>query len=179
VKHARKYFSVVDHEHMPKVQQLMGLLAFTEDTKVSPYMELFSDERWADLVEEFRSENFNLHQVSGNSVFLVSLQCGLSALKTPHCYKDGKQNTNCPVCAKNLNELAKTLPTSHCSRSKLVCAITGEVLNEHNPPMVLPNGHVYGLRALEDMAIINDGKITCPRTKNVYNVEEAEKVFIM
>ena len=38
VNHARKYFSVVDVEHMPKVQQLMGLLAFTEDTKVSPYM---------------------------------------------------------------------------------------------------------------------------------------------
>lgn len=38
VKHARKYFSVVEPEHLHKVQQLMGLLAFTENTKVSPYM---------------------------------------------------------------------------------------------------------------------------------------------
>ena len=46
--------------------------------------ELFSEDRWTDLIEQFRKENFSLHQVSGNSVFLVSLQCGLSALKTPY-----------------------------------------------------------------------------------------------
>ena len=29
------------------------------------------------------------------------------------------------------------------------------------------------------MAIANDGKITCPRSRSTYNLEEAEKVFIM
>lgn len=102
----------------------------------------------------------------------VNFTCNISSIKyrfviilfsanpfIRHCYKDGKQNTNCPVCAKNLNELARTLPTSHCSRSKLVCAMTGEVLNEHNPPMTLPNGHVYGLKAS-----FTDGRKSPPNT---------------
>ena len=29
------------------------------------------------------------------------------------------------------------------------------------------------------MAAENEGKIVCPRTKIIYNLEEAEKVFVM
>ncbi|XP_067935806.1 E3 ubiquitin-protein transferase MAEA-like [Watersipora subatra] len=179
VRHARKYFGSVEPAFLHRIQRLMGLLAFTVDTTVYPYAELFSEDRWVSLIEQFRKENFGLHQISGNSVFLVSLQCGLSALKTPQCYKEGTKNTNCPVCSRNFNELAKEFPRSHCSHSKLVCSMSGEVLNEHNPPMALPNGHVYGTKALEEMAKENDGRITCPRTKRVFMLSDAEKVFIM
>lgn len=53
-------------------------------------------------------------------------------------------NAECPVCSKQLLELANSLPYSHCAQSRLVCPISGEVMNENNPPMVLPNGYVYG-----------------------------------
>ena len=33
---------------------------------------------------------------------------------------------------------------AHCANSRLVCKISGEVMNENNPPMMLPNGYVYG-----------------------------------
>lgn len=46
--------------------------------------ELFELERWHDLVREFRQENFSLHQVSSSPALLVTLHCGLSALKTPY-----------------------------------------------------------------------------------------------
>ncbi|KAH3787590.1 hypothetical protein DPMN_165716 [Dreissena polymorpha] len=41
-------------------------------------------ERWHRLVEQFRLENFKLHQLNNSSVFTVTLQAGLSALKTPY-----------------------------------------------------------------------------------------------
>ena len=56
----------------------------------------------------------------------------------------GGKNADCPVCSRHLNELGKHLPYAHCANSKLICYITGHPLNEHNPPMMLPNGYVYG-----------------------------------
>jgi macrophage erythroblast attacher len=74
------------------------------------------------------------------------LQAGLSALKTPQCYSGNKEgkNPSCPVCNETLNELATPLPFAHCSQSRLVCSISGKALNEHNQPMMMPNGYVYG-----------------------------------
>lgn len=48
------------------------------------------------------------------------------------------------MCQDSFNELAQPLPFAHCSQSRLVCAISGLPLNEHNLPMMLPNGYVYG-----------------------------------
>lgn len=62
------------------------------------------------------------------------------------CYKEdgSSKNPDCPVCSKSLNKLAQPLPMAHCANSRLVCKISGEVMNENNPPMMLPNGYVYG-----------------------------------
>ena len=40
-------------------------------------------------------------------------------------------------------------------------------------------GHVYGERALEAQARQNEGSVICPRTKEIYKYEDAEKVYIM
>ena len=64
-----------------------------------------------------------------------------------HCYKEDlvQRNSNCPVCSRHLNDLAHPLPYAHCANSRLICTISGHSLNEHNPPMMLPNGNIYGL----------------------------------
>jgi len=48
------------------------------------FQDLFDQERWNELVNQFRYENFKLHQLNNASVFTVTLQAGLSALKTPY-----------------------------------------------------------------------------------------------
>ncbi|KAB7496490.1 Macrophage erythroblast attacher [Armadillidium nasatum] len=175
-KHARKHFTGQDQAQMQAVQQCMALLAFPVNTDVSPYKELFSESRWDGLVTQFREENLNLFQISTPSAFSVALQAGLSALKTPHCYRGPlNHNPDCPVCQKNLNELASSLPYAHCSQSRLVCHISGEQLNEHNQPLMLPNGYVYGQKALEQMASENDGFVLCPRSHQTFTLVEAEK----
>ena len=158
----------------------MGLLAFPVDTQVEPYQELLKEDRWKHLIEQFRTENYRLYQLSNQSVFAVSLQAGLSALKTTQCYRQSaERNNECPVCHPALNKLAMALPFAHCSQSKLICNISGKALDENNRPMMLPNGFVYGEHALAKMAAENEGQIVCPRTKDIFHISEIEKVFVM
>ena len=85
----------------------MGLLAFSPSTKCKRYQvcccllgkeaiqfmslslstcyqKLFSPSRWENLIEQFRQENFNLFQLNTHSVLTITLQAGLSSLKTPY-----------------------------------------------------------------------------------------------
>lgn len=201
---------------------MLGLLAFRPDTRIEPYRSYYNEDRWKSLVKQFRKDNFELYGLSSTSVFALTLQCGLSVLKTPHCYKKRREDRNpdcpgkwlqithslpsfrwpfefrfcstlshliqisfkslhsvSPVCNDLLNQLAKPLPVAHCSHSKLVCYITGQPLNENNPPLVLPNGNVYGELALKQMATENDGKVVCARTKEIYHFNELSKVYVM
>ncbi|XP_022080728.1 macrophage erythroblast attacher-like [Acanthaster planci] len=179
VRHARKYFSSLEGEQLAEVQRVMGLLAFPADTDVSHYKELLDGHRWQQIVDQFREENYKLYQLNITPVLTVSLEAGLAAMKTPHCYSDNNKNADCPVCSKNLNELARNLPYAHCAQSRLVCSISGNIMNEHNPPMMLPNGYVYGECALKNMAAVNNGVVTCPKTKEKFTFDQVEKVFIM
>ena len=92
---------------------------------------MLREDRWQNLIEQFRTENFRLYQLSNQSVFAVSLQAGLSALKTTQCYRQSvDRNNECPVCHAALNKLAATLPFAHCSQSRLICHITGKPLGK-------------------------------------------------
>jgi len=209
VKHAKKFLCPeTESEHISVVQQAMGLLAFPITTVIQPYKDLLDASRWQTLMHQFRQENFRLHQLSSQCMFTVALQSGLASLKTPQCYRNNfvltglsslgqitdtqglplplmvgsgvsEKNPECPVCDPHLNTIAQNLPFAHCSQSRLVCTISGTALNENNQPMMLPNGHVYGERALEAQALQNEGQVICPRTKEIFSFKDAEKVYIM
>jgi len=53
---------------------------------------MFDETRWHRLIEQFRQENYNLYQLSSQSVFTVVLQAGLSALKTPYPFPNFDYN---------------------------------------------------------------------------------------
>lgn len=84
----------------------------------------------------------------------------LNLLLNRQCYKEdgSSKNPDCPVCSKSLNKLAQPLPMAHCANSRLVCKISGDVMNENNPPMMLPNGYVYGYNvSVEISALLMSG----------------------
>lgn len=180
IRHARKHLTNVEDSQRKELEQMMGLLAHPLDTQKEPYRSLLDKSRWKKLIEHFRQENYNMYQLNSISMFSVVLQTGLSALKTPHCYRKSVQrNPECPLCLPLLNKLAKKLPYPHCSQSRLICSISGQPLNENNPPMMLPNGYVYGELGLRAMAAQNNGRIRCPRTKEEYSIQELMRVFVM
>lgn len=48
------------------------------------YQDLLDPARWRMLIQQFRYDNYRLHQLGNNSVFTITLQAGLSAIKTPY-----------------------------------------------------------------------------------------------
>lgn len=155
-----------------------ALLAFGPDTTVPKYAAFYSAERRGRLVSEFLAENFRLYQLAHQSVFSASLQAGLSALKTPECGTRPAPGA-CPVCVPDVLALGTGLPFAHASQSRLVCGASGEPIDENNPSLMLPNGHVYGHNALQRIAAANNGSIICPRTGAVFHRSEILRVFVM
>ncbi|KAJ8867091.1 hypothetical protein PR048_032953 [Dryococelus australis] len=175
----------------------------TTHQELLPYKELLDEKRWELLVEQFRQENYRLYQLASQSVFTVALQAGLSALKTPYplkllsttiysllactqCYSANRENHNasCPVCQESLNQLAATLPFAHCSQSRLVCAMSSMPLNEHNQPMMLPNGYVYGEKVRPHLfspfgLLFDSNKLSLWKsTKTEYSFIEQMKLYL-
>ncbi|KAK9722802.1 GID complex subunit containing RING finger motif [Basidiobolus ranarum] len=179
ITYARKYLIQWTDVNIKEIQQAMALLAFKPDTKCQPYKKLFDENRWEHLMDQFRNDNFSLHSLTSEPLLSVTLQTGLSALKTPMCYQPENRNINCPVCApETLGVLAEKLPLSHHVNSTIVCRISGDIMNENNPPMALPNGYVYSFNALKEAAAKNQGKIKCPRTNDTFEFSELKKVFL-
>jgi len=92
----------------------------------------------------FRFSTVNLN------ILVVLPYFSLAVSFSSHCYNDDTKSLECPVCSPHLNQLAEPLPFAHCAHSRLICSITGELMNEHNHPMMLPNGRVYGEKVRGD-----------------------------
>ena len=78
------------------------------------------------------------------------------------------------VCDPQLNTLAHSLPSAHCSQSRLVCTMSGTALNENNQPMMLPNGERKKEKViLVDICIMNYSH--CSHCSYEVNVTDARK----
>ncbi|DBA01195.1 TPA: hypothetical protein N0F65_002330 [Lagenidium giganteum] len=87
----------------------------------------------------------------------------------------------CPTCSEIGGELCAKLPFAHHPLSRLVCRVTRTVMDEHNPPLVLPNGYVYSQQAVAQMTQQSERKdtITCIETREVFAVGELRPVYIL
>ncbi|KAJ2220622.1 GID complex subunit containing RING finger motif [Coemansia sp. RSA 485] len=181
ILYAKKHLSPWSDTQMPRIQRAMTLLAFSPSTSCPPYKAMFDEARWTGLANEFRMVIFQLYNLPAQPLLHLLLQTGLSALKTFACLSEdpAEHNRNCPVCqTETLGKLAQDLPLSHHDNSNLVCRITGEKMDEDNPPMRLPNGYVYSLSSLTEMSATLDGKVKCPRSGKTFKLSEATKLFI-
>ncbi|KAG0143985.1 hypothetical protein CROQUDRAFT_660506 [Cronartium quercuum f. sp. fusiforme G11] len=89
------------------------------------------------------------------------------------------QNPDCPVCdPAGLGMLAKECPWSHHLNSIIVCGLTGQVVEDGDRLAVLPNGRVYSRDGLERLAQKDEGRVRCPRTGQVFGMDEIRRVFI-
>ena len=51
-------------------------------------------------------------------------------------------------------------------------------MDEHNPPLMLPNHWIYSERALKKMCQENNGFVICPKTKSKYKFENCRRVYV-
>jgi len=87
--------------------------------------------------------------------------------------------SRCPACTFPLSRLSRSLPVAARSQSRLVCRLSGAVMDDRNPPLVLPNGFVYSRQALTQMAQANAGRVTCPRTKQTFTLTQARIAYVL
>ena len=181
IAYARDHLSATAARHAAEMQQAMATLAFDEPARcgVPEYAALFDEARWTELGLEFRRELRQVYGFAEHSSLETALHAGLAALKTAACYDDDARALNCPVCSAPGRALAAGLPRAHHGQSSLICRVTGGMMDENNPPLALPNGHVYSLKALHDMAAANDGVITCPQTGERFALEQLRSVYII
>ncbi|XP_052204915.1 protein MAEA homolog [Diospyros lotus] len=177
IGYARKYLAPWGPTHMKELQRVVATLAFKSSTQCVTYKVLFEPKQWDFLVDQFKQEFCRLYGMTFESLLNIYLQAGLSALKTPFCYEDDCTKED-PLSQESFRKLAAPLPFSKQHHSKLVCYISKELMDTENPPLVLPNGHVYSTKALDEMAKKNNGKITCPRTGLVCDYSDVIKAYI-
>jgi macrophage erythroblast attacher len=178
IDYSRKHLSPFAETHLKEIQIAMATLAFRKETTCDRYKELFEINKWKELVNQFQSDNNEIYNLTSQSLLTRNLTIGLSALKTWNCYNPQEFIPDCPICTPSFRILAKDVPVAHHTHSNLVCRISKENMNDDNPPMVLPNGYAYGFNALCEMADNNGGKITCPRTGQVFDFDQLRKAFI-
>ena len=103
-------------------------------------------------------------------------------LKTPMCGQ--LQSGACPVCRASGQILSEHLPCADPpAQSRFKCAFSGEVMNEFNPPMCLPNGYVYGKNTIDQLCQASKDtpgdSLTCPRTQQVFTRDQVRSVYIL
>ncbi|GAM20646.1 hypothetical protein SAMD00019534_038210, partial [Acytostelium subglobosum LB1] len=179
ISYARQHLAPIAATNIKEIQVAMATLAFRHDrTSHEKYTDLFDMERWNDRIRQFKRDNYNVNSLTSRSLIDISLQSGLSVLKTEQCEDEETMNVNCPLCDADFSRLAEPLPVSLQSHSSLICRITGELMTDDNPPMVLPNGNVYCRNAMVEMAAHDDNIITCPRSGAKFNYAELRRAYI-
>jgi macrophage erythroblast attacher len=181
IKYVRNHFAHLTSDPIrgPDVQRSMALLAFGPDTDCQPYKDMYEEERWTELVHDFNNDHYRLHGLPRESLLEIVLKSGLSSLKNRQCGEPETTNPNCPTCVDPFLTLARDLPQAQHVHSVLVCYISKRVMDENNPPLVLPNGNVYSTESLIRLAARNNGQVIDPRTGEQYALSDLRKCFIM
>ena len=83
-----------------------------------------------------------------------------------------------PLSNPTFKRLAMTLPHTKRQTTRLVCRVTGQVMDEDNPPMLLPNGYVYSKKGVD--FLLKKGQVLyCPRTGDgPFEKQEVKKAFV-
>lgn len=198
VKFAKENFSTceLNNEELKEIETLM-LLVIINWRNIKQFKDLsflVSEERWTDLENDIKTAFFNVYSMKPYSSLEILFQCGLMALKTPHCRKTIKSEikeedqlsgnnsieNNCPTCNIEIAGLAQSLPYSQHPVSSLLCRKTKKVMDHNNPPLATKNGFLYSTDYINEQLKQNNNKFKCIDENNrIYKLEELKKVFLV
>ncbi|KAI0977911.1 hypothetical protein GJ496_009526 [Pomphorhynchus laevis] len=169
-----------DYSSVESVESIMVMFAIPPELIPSEEHDITNSLSWSQLAQEFTTYYFHANQVGQKDPFEAALECGMLLTKAPSCYNVNttNQSTGCPTCHPLLRTLSYSLPMPNRKISTIICRYTNELINEHNPGMMLPNGQIYGESAIQKL-VREDGSVVCPQTGDVCQLKHIKKIFIV
>ena len=157
------------------------------DERLEVYRKMFDGDGWATLAEAFREGYFAVQGMTSEPLLETYMTLGLCALKTHYPYEDKAGAPGDPLRHPPIRRLAEGLPYAKHVRSKLLCRVTGKLMDDDNPPMVLPNGQCYSRLALDQglrkagqkrPADLPPDHLRCPETGEDFPASSATRAFL-
>eukprot|EP00048_Salpingoeca_helianthica_P021201 m.10920 g.10920 ORF g.10920 m.10920 type:complete len:378 (-) comp5697_c0_seq1:106-1239(-) len=176
VAYSQKHFAAFADRHLADIRTAMALLVFPVDAVLAKYKPLLAADRWEALVQVFRNNVFRLYSLTAQSLFTITTQAGLSLLKTAACTQPDQHSIDCPACSEHLAPLAACVKATRRNNSVIVCRHLGTVMDDENPPMMLPNGHVYSRKAIAQLTQGED--VLCPLTGKLFPLSSVKRLFV-
>ena len=157
------------------------------DERLEVYRTWFDGSKWGQLAEAFREGYFAVQGMTSEPLLETYMTLGLCALKTHYPYEIKRGAPGDPLRHPSIRRLAEGLPYAKHVRSKLLCRVTGKLMDDDNPPMVLPNGQCYsrlavaqGLRRTGQKrpADLPPDHLRCPETGNDFPISSATRAYL-
>ena len=159
-----------------------GLVFGKKIEEMADFAIYFGSDYWENLQEVFKEAQFLVQGLTQQPLLETLIACGITALKTPFCSADNKTGYNCPICTEEVFPLAKDLPYTTKSASNLICRILGVIMDENNPPIVLPNKQVFSQKGIEKISKPIEGStdmlIVCPITNKEFTMSQVTKIYL-
>ena len=160
------------------------MLAY-EDPRCRPeYAQILSGSCWQSLESRFLDAHRLLHGIRKINPLDTIVRSGIMTVGTAACpglgLTEGNNVRNCPTCSPAFQPIGPTLPRALESHTHLICKLSGEVMDDSNPPLAFPSGHVYSSKALKALADSNsDELVTCPATGEEFPFGSLLKLHII
>ncbi|XP_058515378.1 LOW QUALITY PROTEIN: E3 ubiquitin-protein transferase MAEA-like [Ochotona princeps] len=166
-----------DFARCSDIRKVVTLTALLEDPPPQ-YAKLFGADRWHRLSCLFLQTSAQVYGFSLKPTLIALLQAGFSALRSAAC--DEQKSASCPACLPEWREYVRRVPMPHRVQSFLICPISGELMDDKNPPLASPDGHVYSTKAVHALAAASaDQKsILCPKTQQTYPLERFSRIYV-
>ncbi|EGR28956.1 hypothetical protein IMG5_166230 [Ichthyophthirius multifiliis] len=182
IQNGRIYFQQHSQQYkdnyISEIKKLFMCILFNKNIDKYPqYQYYFNEQRWNDLIEQFKSLYYKIYGLTSNSQLNTCLQAGISCLKVLNCqYEKFQCPDKCPICSPFISKLSENVPGTHKVISTLICRITNDVINEDNYALILNNNQVFSEKGVKLM--IQQKNNVCPITKKYVDWQDTRKIFL-
>lgn len=177
LQYAREEFQAFSGRYLLELRQLAGAMAFCSNLEESPYRSIFDNQTaWDEVASSFTREFCALMELSADSPLYIAATAGAIALPTLLKLQNIMQQKRTEWTTENELPVEIPLPPSYQFHSIFVCPVSKEQTTDHNPPMMMPCGHVIAHESL--LRLSKGGKFKCPYCPSESHPRDAKKVFL-
>ncbi|EFY88979.1 regulator of gluconeogenesis Rmd5, putative [Metarhizium acridum CQMa 102] len=176
--YARQHFGRFQSRHIKDIQQLSCAMLYAPNLEESPYRKIFEiDSAFEDVATSFTREFCSLLGLSAESPLYMAVTAGSIALPRLIKYTTYMKEKKTEWTTENELAFETPLPPSMIYHPIFVCPVSKEQTTEHNPPMMLPCGHVICKESLQNIAA-KGSRYKCPYCPTEGHLRDAIKITL-